>query len=91
MKKYLQNGFAHLALILLLLFVLAIGLASYKVVKDRQVKTDASLTSTATAKPNTQAIKNTADLDNATAQLNNQAVDNDLNPDQLNSDVSSLL
>lgn len=77
--------------LLMLVVVLAIAFASYKVVKDRQVKTDASQTSTAITSPTTQPIKSTADLNTATSDLNSQAVDSDLNPDQLNGDVTSLL
>ena len=91
MKKHLQNGFAHLGFLLLVLAVAAISFASYKVVKDRQVKSDASQTSTAVTKTSAQPINNTADLDSTTSDLNSQSVDSDLNPDQLNGDVTSLL
>lgn len=91
MKKQLQSGFAHLMFLLLLAAVLAVGVASYKIVKDRQVKTSANLTSTTLSSNATKPIKNTTDLNNASNDLSNQSVDADLNPDQLDSDVSALL
>jgi uncharacterized protein HemX len=88
--KRKQNGFAHLALVLLLVVVAAVAFAGYKVVKNRQDKTAANQTSTAVIQ-SAGVIKSKADLDSAAATLNSQSVDSDLNPDQLNSDVSRLL
>ncbi|MBX4197622.1 hypothetical protein KW801_03665 [Candidatus Saccharibacteria bacterium] len=88
--KRKQNGFAHLALILLLMVVAVVAFAGYKVVKNRQDNTAANQTSTSLIQ-SAGVIKSSADLDSATTTLNNQNVDNDLNPDQLNSDVSALL
>jgi uncharacterized protein HemX len=87
--KSKQTGFAHLALILLLVVVAVIAFAGYKVVKNQEAKTTANQTSATTA--NTPTINSSTDLDKAAATLNSQSVDGDLNPDSLNSDVSSLL
>ena len=87
--KRTQNGFAHLALVLLLLVMVVIAFAGYKVVKDRQDKVVANTTSTAITNPST--INSTADLNKAASSLNSESVDSDLNPDSLNSDVTSLL
>lgn len=88
--KRTQNGFAHLALILLLLVMVVIAFAGYKVVKNRQDKITANKTSTAITN-SVETINTKADLDKATSELNSQSVDSTLNPDSLNSDVTSLL
>jgi Tfp pilus assembly protein PilX len=89
MKKHLQNGFAHMVVLLALLILVVIGLAGYKVAMNHSASV--SSTSAATAAQQVKAIKNTADLNNAESTLNNVNVDGDLNPDSLNDDVSSLL
>lgn len=88
--KRLQTGFAHLALVLLLLVMAVAGFAGYKVVKDRQDKTAANKTSTSITNP-AETINSSADLDSTTDTLNSQSIDSDLNPDDLNSDVTNLL
>jgi hypothetical protein len=55
MKKT-QNGFAHLALVLLLLVVAVAAWAGYKVYKNHQTVTSANQTSTAVTSSPTQAI-----------------------------------
>jgi predicted negative regulator of RcsB-dependent stress response len=88
--KRSQNGFAHLALVLLVLVMAVIAFAGYKVVKDRQDKTAANTTSTAITNTS-ETINTKADLDKAVNTLNNESVDSTLNPDSLNNDVTSLL
>jgi Tfp pilus assembly protein PilX len=90
MKKT-QQGFAHLALILLLIVVAVAAYAGYKVVKNHQKITSANQTSTSITSTPSQAINSKADLDKAANTLNGQKVDSDLNPDSLNNDVSTLL
>ena len=89
MKKA-QTGFAHLALVLLLLVMVVVAFAGYRVVKNRQDKMDANTTSTAITN-SAQTINSKADLDKAANSLNSQSVDSTLNPASLDSDVSSLL
>jgi uncharacterized protein HemX len=88
--KRTQTGFAHLALVLLLLVVAVAAFAGYKVVQNRQNQTAANTTSTAITN-SAETINSKADLDKAVNTLNSQSVDSDLNPDQLNSDISNLL
>lgn len=88
--KTKSNGFAHLALLLLLVVVAVAAFVGYKVVKNHQDKTAANQTSTAVIQ-SAGVIKSKADLDSAAANLNSQSVDSDLNPSQLDSDVNSLL
>jgi Tfp pilus assembly protein PilX len=88
MKQRLQQGFAHLGLLLLLIVVVVIALIGYKVWNNHS-STPAN--TAATTASQTQPIRTTADLDKAEATLNNTNLDNDLNPDSLNQDVSSLL
>lgn len=90
MKRTQQTGFAHLALVLLLLVLAVAAFSGYTVYKNHQNKVASNQTSTSLTAP-AQTIKSSADLDTATQTLNSQSVDSDLNPDQLNSDISSLL
>jgi hypothetical protein len=85
-----QTGFAHLALVLLLLVMVVMAFAGYRVVKNHQDTTAANLTSTSISS-SPRVIETKADLDKATNELNSQSVDSDLNPDSLNSDISNLL
>jgi uncharacterized protein HemX len=92
MMKRNQSGIAHLSFLLLLLIVAVIGFAGYKVVQNRQDKTAANQTSTAVTTQNIdKPFKSAADLKTAESTINSQSVDSDLNPDQWNSDVNSLL
>jgi Cu/Ag efflux protein CusF len=84
-----QRGLAHAASIALLLVIAAIIFTAYKVVKDHQNTPTAAPTASQTSA--TGVISNKSDLNQAAATLNQQAVDQDLNPDQLNSDVNGLL
>ena len=88
--KRTQTGFAHLALVLLVLVMAVVAFAGYRVVKNRQDKMTANTTSTAITN-SAQTINSKADLDKAANTLNDQSVDSTLNPASLNSDVSSLL
>lgn len=90
MKRMQQKGFAHLALVLLVLIAAVVAFAGYKVVKDRQDNIAANKTSTAVTGSVT-VIKTNADLDSVTDTLNSQDIDSDLNPDELESDISNLL
>lgn len=90
MKKT-QSGFAHLALLLLLVVVAVAAYTGYKVVKNHQKVTTANQTSTSVTRSASDAINTKADLNNAANTLNSQNVDGDLNPDSLNNDVNSLL
>lgn len=85
-----QKGFAHLALVLLILVMAVVAFAGYRVVKSHQDKTAANQTSTAIS-PKAQTIQSRADLNTAANELNQQPVDSDLNPNSLNSDISNLL
>ena len=89
MKKTLQNGFAHLGALLLVVIVVLISLIGYKVWNDRNATV--SSTTPASMAQQIPAINNTSDLNKAQSTLNNENVDGDLNPDSLNDDVSSLL
>jgi len=89
--KRTQSGFAHLALILLLLVVVVVAFAGYNVVKNNQsTNVDEGTNATGTAST-IKVINNKADLNSAVQTLDAQSVDNDLNPDELNSDIENLL
>jgi hypothetical protein len=87
--KRTQKGFAHLALLMLVVAAI-VAFAGYKVVKNHQQTATANQTGTAMTKTVSDTIKTSADLDKAAATLNSQNIDNDLNPSSLDNDVSSL-
>jgi hypothetical protein len=89
--KLNQKGFAHLALVLLAVVLAVAAFAGYTVYQNRQDTIEANKTSTAVTGAHVQVINSKADLDTATNQLNNASLDNDLNPDDLNSDIDNLL
>lgn len=90
MKKQLQNGFAHLSLLLMLVIVAVIAFVGYDVMKsNKSANSDGSAVNSTVQKGD--AIKTSADLDKAATTLDSENVDSDLNPDSLNQDVSSLL
>lgn len=84
-----QSGFAHLALLLLVLVLAVAAFAGYKVYSNRQTTTQANLTSTSLT--NVTVIKSAGDLNTAVKTMDSQNIDSDLNPDGLNSDISNLL
>jgi len=90
MKKS-QKGFAHLALLLLLVVIAVVAYAGYKTVKNHQKTATANQTSTSVTQSVSGVINNQSDLNSAVNTLNGQNIDGDLNPDSLNSDVTSLL
>jgi predicted negative regulator of RcsB-dependent stress response len=87
MKIKYQNGFAHMALILLVVVLAVAAFAGYKVMQSNDTTADNS----APAVHQTETIKTTSDLDSAKSTLDSSNVDNDLNPDSMNQDVDSLL
>jgi hypothetical protein len=87
--KRTQKGFAHLALLMLVVAAI-VAFAGYKVVKNHQQTATANQTGPAMTKTVSDTIKTSADLDKAAATLNSQNIDNDLNPSSLDNDVSSL-
>ncbi len=89
MKKLSQKGFAHTGLILFLLVLVLIAIIGYKVATNKS-SSENSNSPTATTQQ-IKTINSKADLNDVEATLNSQNVDGDLNPDQLNQDVSSLL
>lgn len=89
MRKTAQKGFAHLSLLLLLLIVAAVVLVGYKVVKNHQSAADQ--VSSPSASQAIQPIKDTADLNAVESTLKSQDIDGNLNPDNYNQDVNSLL
>lgn len=90
MKKT-QDGFAHLALLLLLVVVAVAAYTGYKVVKDHQKTTTENLTSTSVTQSVSDRINNAGDLNKALNTVNGQDIDNNLNPSSLDNDVDSLL
>jgi len=90
MKKS-QKGFAHLALLLFVVVIAVVAYAGYKTVKNHQKTATANQTSTSVTQSVSGVINNQSDLNSAVNTLNGQNVDGDLNPDSLNSDVTSLL
>jgi uncharacterized protein (UPF0333 family) len=89
MKKTSQKGFAHLALVLLLVVVAVVAFAGYKVVKSHSTDTAASTIKSSSAQAIPE-VKNTADLNTVESNLNNQNIDGNLNPSSFDQDTQSM-
>lgn len=93
-KRKDQSGVAHpLVLLLVVVVVAAIAFAGWRVLQNRNSETDnsADLPQPTQKVAIPDKIQNTQDLSEAKAALNQTNIDSDVNPDSLNSDVSSLL
>lgn len=89
-KRISQNGFGHTLVLLLLVVVAVVALVGYKVMKN-QTSTRLSSETSSTPLSTASTIKTSADLQKAETTISNQNVDSDLNPDQMNDDIDSLL
>jgi predicted negative regulator of RcsB-dependent stress response len=92
MKIYSRNqaGVAHLAGLMVLVFVAIVGFAAYRVWQNQKDTPQDAVTSTAVSQAKSIPITTTSDLDQATAAANNLQVDSDLDPTQLDSDINQL-
>lgn len=82
-----QRGIAHLALLLVVAVVLAAGLVGYRVMNTSKTTDNGSSTSnTVSAK-----LKTKADVTKAANELEATNVDSTVSPDELDSDINSLL
>ena len=79
-----QRGIAHLALLLVLVVVVAVGVVGWRVMNSKP----ATPTSTVAAVP--AKLTSKADVKTAATALDSTDVDSSLNPDQLDSDLNSL-
>lgn len=85
-----QKGFGHVLLLLLLVVVVAVGAVAYRVVKNQNTVSLSNET-TSTTVNKVPEIHSAADLQKAETSVSNENIDGDLNPDQLNDDIDSLL
>ncbi|HET8670925.1 MAG TPA: hypothetical protein VFM05_09960 [Candidatus Saccharimonadales bacterium] len=81
-----QRGSGHLVAILAVLVVVAAGFVGYQVVTNEEQGSKYTQKQTQTV-PDT--LKTTKDIDQASASLD--TYDNDLDPDQLDEDLNSIL
>ncbi len=82
-----QSGLAHISLLLLVLFAAVAGVGYY--VSKNQTSSEPEIT--VTSKVVVPAITNVSDLKAAENTLNQSNIDSDLNPEQMSSDINSLL
>lgn len=85
-----QRGLAHIAILLLVMAVVAaVAFAGYRVVKNNETDTAATLSdSRSTAVPKKIQSKN--DLSKADNALDNTSIESSVDPSQLDSDLSSI-
>jgi uncharacterized protein HemX len=94
MRRLAQSGMAPMVIVLSALVVLAVGFVTLQV-RDAQQNEKLSQTQSQTTQPaKTESkapsnITSLAELDKATNALDTTAID-DINPDQLDSDLDSL-
>lgn len=82
-----QSGFEHVTILVIVALAIAVGAVSYRVANKPAAKTIQSKETT-TAVPET--LKSKTDITNAKNSLNAQQVETDLNPAQLDKDLSDL-
>lgn len=91
-RSFNANGFGHVALVFVVLFLAVVGFAGYKVVTaNRSVATTPPAKTAATAVP--AAINSKADLVQISKVLDSSSaqVDSSLNDNALNSDLNDML
>jgi hypothetical protein len=89
MKSFTQRGFSTIAVLVLVVIVVVVAVGGYRVVHNPSLDDSSPTTAATTSVPAT--IKNKADVAAAGKALDNLSIDNSVNPDQLDSDLNSLL
>lgn len=85
-----QSGFGLVAVVILLVVVAGVGLVGYRVLNNTYDTTPLSSPVAKSGKAPT-AISSKADVTKAAAALDATPVDSGVNPNQLDSDLNSLL
>ena len=80
-----QRGSSHLVLILAVAVIAAVGVVGYRVVSTNSDSAPATTAVTTTTKNASSTVKS------ANSDLNSTNVDTSINPDQLDSDLKSVL
>jgi hypothetical protein len=80
-----QRGSSHLVLVLAVVVIAVVAAVGYRVLQKEDVATTTTSTSTATP----AKLNSAADVDKASSELDSTNVD-DVNPNQLDSDLESL-
>lgn len=88
MKINNQKGFAVVEIAIIIVIVAAISYVAFKVI-NKNSKTSPTLSSTQAVLPS--KIQSKADISLTIKALDDTPISNKLNPDQLNSSISSLL
>lgn len=92
-QKKSEQGVGHVLPILVMVVLVAITFVGYRVLKGQDKNTtpvsSQQATKAKTAAP--QTINSGKDLNQAQSAVNSSNVDSDLNPNQMDSDVNSLL
>ena len=90
MKKttFNQAGFEHVTLLVILVLVVAIGAVGFRVANKPAVKNTVQSKTTPAAPPET--LKSKSDVTSTKNSLNTEQVETDLNPAQLDKDLSDL-
>lgn len=83
-----QDGFEHVALIVVLVVVIAIASVGYKI-SNKPVSKAVTVNKTATATVPT-SIKSKSDVTSVKNSLDTSTIDSELNPSQLDKDMSDL-
>lgn len=83
-KSLNQKGVSHLILLLIVLVIAIVGFAGYRVMEANETKETTKTPATS------DEIKSSADLEREANELENEKVDENLDPSQLDEDVSEL-
>lgn len=86
-----QKGSTHLAAILAVIVVVLAGVAGYRVLHAADTTPAASSTTASTHATAPDTFKNAADVRQADASLDSTTIGSQVNPDELDNDINSLL
>lgn len=91
MKNLNQRGVSQLLILLAVVVVAAVGVVGYRVMNDKDTTTTVKSTTTVIKQENVPStIKSSADVNKATQALDQTNVDS-VNPDQLDTEITSVL
>lgn len=91
MKKLNQTGASHIVALVGVLVIAVLAFGAYRVMNANNTKNPATESATAATTATPATIQSKADVDQATKSLDSENVDGDVNPNQLNDDINSLL
>lgn len=85
-----QSGFEHISLVIVVVVVGILGFIGFRVSQISKQPTNKSTTNTATSSSKPSKLTSKGDVSTAKKNVENETVESDLDPAQLDKDLSSL-